>query len=109
MLGEYRAKVVSAHIAPDFDLVGEGVERLGWIESGQVGGKVASLYFTARLINDVVWSVGIRSEDYYFLIQTNDEGDHYFSAVPKAIGDDRRLANWVGRRNGFYENLGVEL
>lgn len=107
LIGRSKAELLAAYAQPSWQYESSNVERLLWADQAvdDATGETHRIYYVARLINERVWAVGILSEAFFFPIQPNPTGEPYFVSVPK---QQTSLAiNWVVKRDGRLENLGV--
>ena len=84
-------------------------QRLVWKEKAQdtESGKAFPLYLMARILDEVIWAVGIWSPRFAFLAEEGDEDTWFFRAVEKLHITNFRHVNWIAWEDGKYVNLGL--
>ena len=110
LIGKNKTEVLGLYAQPVVLNEGGRAERLVWTERArdEETGRRIALGFMARLLDGVVWAVGIQAETYFSVIEHNAQGAPYFVAVPKGPEHDRLMVNWVAKNaEGAYYDFGV--
>lgn len=110
LIGMRREEVLQRYPQPAILNEGGRAERFAWEERAH-DDKTNSplcLRFMARLMDGVVWAVGIHTDAYFSVIEYNAQGSPYFAVIPKGPKHDRHLIHWVARnRDGEYISVGA--
>jgi hypothetical protein len=111
MLGKDCAEAIRGLAQPNRRISeGSRGERLEWdeiIEDSETGRRY-SIHPSARVEEGKVTAVGIRSDDFLFMIDINDQGAPFFVVVPKDGEFEPGEVNWVREEDGIPFNWEVE-
>jgi len=86
-----------------------GIERLEWEETVEntESGRRFTIHPSLRIEKGRVVEVGIRSDDFLFMVDLNEQGAPFFAAVPKEGEFDPAEVNWVRQEDGIPFNWEV--
>lgn len=110
LIGKSKADVLSSNPGVFARIEGQDAERFFWrhrIKDSETGVSIPILMMV-RFYRGRAWAVGIRSEDYFFMLNNKGDSPH-LTAVPKKPeeGHEPDMVNWVARKPSGYYNHGV--
>lgn len=111
LVGQTQAEAKAGNPEPYLQLEGPQAERFLWADSAldDARDRRFPILYIVRFRVGRAWAVGIKADEYFFVIDRNEAGEPYFAMVPKDLAQyDRRMVNWVARQpDGTYYNHGV--
>ena len=113
LIGQTQAAARSGNPDPYLQMEGPQAERFVWADSAldNERNRHFPILYIVRFRAGRAWAVGIKADEYFFVIDQNEAGEPYFAMVPKDLNQyDRQMVNWVSRQaDGVCYNHGVGL
>lgn len=111
LMGQTQAEARAGNPEPYLQLEGPEADRFLWADSAldDERNRRFPILYIVRFRAGRAWAVGIKADEYFFVIDRNEASEPYFAMVPKDLAQyDRRMVNWVARQpDGTYYNHGV--